>query len=83
MLIVNLVCSCRIYYLRLLEVIQMNESTKQILKSFDQLPESEKLQLAYEIIRRTVRLDLPPLTDEELILNAEEIFLELDKRESP
>lgn len=61
----------------------MNESTKQILKSFDQLPESEKLQLAYEIIRRTVRLDLPPLTDEELILNAEEIFLELDKRESP
>ncbi len=60
----------------------MNESAKQILKSFDQLPEAEKLQLAYEIIRRTVRLDLPNLTDEELILNAEEIFLELDKRES-
>ena len=60
----------------------MNESTKQILKSFDQLPEAEKRQLAYEIIRRTVRLDLPELTDEELILNAEEIFLELDKRES-
>ena len=60
----------------------MSRSIKEILDSFDQLPEIEKRELASEIIRRTVKLDLPSLTDEELIYNAEELFLELDKRES-
>jgi hypothetical protein len=60
----------------------MNVSVKQILDSFDQLLETEKRELASEIIRRTVKLDLPNLTDKDLILNAEELFLELDKRES-
>jgi len=60
----------------------MNTSVKQILDSFDQLPESEKRELASEILRRTVKLDFPSMTDEELVLSAEELFLELDKRET-
>jgi hypothetical protein len=55
---------------------------QHILDSFDLLPEPEKRQLAAEIICRTVKLDLPPLTDEEFVLAAEELFLELDRRES-
>jgi len=29
-----------------------------------------------------VNFDLPPLSDDELILSAEELFLELDRREA-
>jgi hypothetical protein len=60
----------------------MSTSIEQILNSFDHLPDSEKHKVASEIILRTIKLDLPPLADEELILNAETLFVELDQRES-
>ncbi|MEW6214870.1 MAG: hypothetical protein AB1478_06660 [Nitrospirota bacterium] len=60
----------------------MATSVKDILHSFELLPEDEKKELASEIIRRTAKFDLPPLTDEELISCADELFLELDRRES-
>ena len=56
--------------------------SQHILYSFESLPEAERREVAAEIIRRTINLDLPPLTDEELALNAEELFLDLDERES-
>lgn len=65
-----------------MEIVNMSTSAQNIIDSFEQLPESEKLQVASEIIRRTARLKLPPLSDEELTIVAEELFLELDKRES-
>jgi hypothetical protein len=46
------------------------------------LPEAEQRELAWEILRRTVNFDLPSLSDEELVLSAEELFLELDRREA-
>ena len=60
----------------------MSATVEEILDSFDHLPEAEKRELASEIIRRTVGFDLPSLTDEDLVLNAEGLFLELDQRES-
>jgi len=60
----------------------MSTSIEQILISFDHLPDSEKRKVDSEIILRTIKLDLPPLSDEELIFNAETLFLELDQRES-
>jgi len=60
----------------------MSTTVEEILDSFDHLSETEKRELASEIIRRTVELDLPSLKDEELVLNAEALFLELDQRES-
>ena len=60
----------------------MSATVEEILDSFDHLSESDKRELASEIIRRTIGFDLPPLTDEELVLNAEALFLELDQRES-
>lgn len=59
----------------------MSATVEEILDSFDHLSEGEKRGLASEIIRRTIGFDLPPLTDEELVLNAEALFLELDQRE--
>ena len=57
-------------------------SVQQIIESFEGLPESEKQKVAYEILRRSVYLEVPPLTDEELIATAEDLFLALDAIES-
>ena len=38
--------------------------------------------MACEILRRIRDVDFPPLSDEELVLNAEALFLELDRQEA-
>ena len=55
---------------------------EQILDSFDKLPDPEQLEVGVEILRRLVYFDFPPLTDEDLALNAEELFLVLDRQEA-
>ena len=60
----------------------MATPVQQILDSFSRLPETDKRFVAAEIIRRTMASDLPTFTDEELVLSAEELFLELDRREA-
>jgi hypothetical protein len=60
----------------------MTTQVRNILESFDMLPEPDKRELASEIIKRSQRLDSPPLTDEQLIGAVEESFLELDRREA-
>jgi len=60
----------------------MTKSVEQLLKSFEQLPEAEKRELASEIIKRSLELELPELSDETLLLAAEQTFLHLDKEES-
>ena len=55
---------------------------QQLLENFERLSEAEKRAVAAEIIRRTLMFDLPCLTDEELVLTADSLFLELDQRES-
>lgn len=54
---------------------------QEILNTFEKLPNTEQLQVAVEILRRLLNFDFPPLTDEDLTLNAEELFLELDQQE--
>ena len=58
----------------------MASSVQQLLHSFDLLPEAEQRELAREILRRTVNFDLPSRSDEELVLSAEALFLDLDCR---
>lgn len=61
----------------------MATSTSQhLLDSFDQLSEAEKQQVAIEILRRTLSLDVPLLSAEELTLSAEATFLSLDEEEA-
>lgn len=60
----------------------MTTSVQELLGMFDRLTESEQLDIAVEIFKRVLHLDFPPLSDEDLILNAEEIFLELDRQEA-
>lgn len=60
----------------------MNGTSQQLLESFEQLPESEKHQIAIEILRRTLSLEVPSLAEEELTLSAEALFLSLDREEA-
>jgi len=60
----------------------MTVSGKRILESFDELPETEKREVASAILRRALRFDTPPLTDEDLVAQADELFRELDTREA-
>ena len=60
----------------------MSTSAQNLIESFDRLPDDEKQKVASEILRRTINFDMPALSDEELVLSAEELFLELDRREA-
>ncbi len=60
----------------------MTTQVREILQSFDMLPEVDKRELSTEIIKRSLTLDEPPLTDEQLVDAAEELFLELDQNEA-
>ncbi len=52
---------------------------EELLNTFERLTDSERLDLVLEILKRTIYLDFPPLSDDDLVLNAEGIFIELDE----
>lgn len=60
----------------------MTTLAQEILRNFDQLPDTEQQKVALEILKRIVHSDFPPLEDQDLVLSAEEIFLSLDQQES-
>jgi len=60
----------------------MTAVVQELLNTFDRLTEPERLELALAILQRVINLEFPPLSDEDLVLNAEGLFLELDRQES-
>lgn len=60
----------------------MSTAVQELLKSFDRLPDAEKQEAAAEILRRSVDFEFSPLSDEELVASADELFVELDQREA-
>ncbi|MFN6568584.1 hypothetical protein [Dendronalium sp. ChiSLP03b] len=60
----------------------MTAVVQELLKTFDRLTDSERLEFTSEILKRVIHLDFPPLSNEDLVLNAEGLFLELGQRES-
>ncbi len=56
----------------------MTIQAQEILHSFDLLPDGDKREVAVEILRRELATDIPPLSDNDLVGIAEEIFLQLD-----
>jgi hypothetical protein len=57
-------------------------TSSQLLDAFDLLSAADKQLVTCEILRRMQDVDLPPLADEEMVLSAEALFLELDSREA-
>ena len=60
----------------------MGTPAENVIATFDQLPDAEKREVTAAILRRTLEVEFPPVSDDELVLNAEEIFSELDRREA-
>jgi len=60
----------------------MTVQAQDILRAFDLLPDNDKQEVAVELMRRARVVDTEPLSDEELIMSAETIFLSLDRREA-
>lgn len=59
----------------------MTGLVQELLNTFDHLTDSEQREIALEIFKRVTNSDFLPLSDDELVLNAEALFLELDQRE--
>lgn len=57
----------------------MNANAQQLLDRFDRLPHDDQREVAREILRRTADFEVPPLSDEQLIGQADELFLKLDQ----
>ncbi len=55
---------------------------EEVCSPLDFLSAAEQQAAACEILRRMQDINLPPLIGEELILSAEALFLELDRREA-
>ena len=59
----------------------MTANVRQLLNSFEQLPETDKREAFAEIVRRSLQIDFPPLEDAAFVECAEELFLRLDRQE--
>ena len=60
----------------------MTGEAENVLRSFELLPDADKREVASAIIRRSLDLDVPPLSDDDLVSAAEELFLKLDQEEA-
>lgn len=60
----------------------MTQSVEHLLRTFDHLADAEKREAVSEILRRVRGFMFHPVSDDELVLTAEETFLALDDREA-
>ena len=60
----------------------MTTTTQEIIERFSQLPISEKKIVVSVILRDALEVETPAISSDEFVLSAEELFLELDRREA-
>jgi hypothetical protein len=60
----------------------MTAQVQEILLSFERLDDEEKRELVSELLRRSPAINALPLSDEQLVSIAEELFLQLDRDEA-
>ncbi len=60
----------------------MTDAVRQLIEAFDTLSDAEKHQASAELLRRAAEATSPELPDQALVEAAEELFLELDRREA-
>ena len=59
----------------------MTKAARRLIENFETLPEDDKRVVTIEILRRSAVEEHTPLDEAELILAADQVFLELDRRE--
>jgi hypothetical protein len=59
----------------------MTRAAQKVLDTFETLPEKDKKEIAVEILRRASAESYGDLDDSALVLAADQVFLDLDRRE--
>lgn len=65
-----------------LEFNSMTAEAKHIVDDFQALPDTAKREVLAELVRISGRIDYPPVTDDELLSAANDVFLAYDERET-
>lgn len=60
----------------------MTEAARKLLDTFDTLQEADRQEVLREILRRAATAPHEAPSDRELIIAANEVFLDLDRREN-
>ena len=60
----------------------MTESAQHVISEFRALPEAERQEVAVAILRETLTVGYDAPDDDALILAADAVFLDLERRES-
>jgi hypothetical protein len=60
----------------------MTGDAKEVLQQFDRLSALDQREVAAAILRRLTSGEVPPLSDEELLGAADQLFLALDESEA-
>lgn len=60
----------------------MTQPAEKIIESFDALTDAEKREVLALLLRKAATLEQAPLTDDELLASADQVFLELDRNEA-
>ena len=60
----------------------MTNAAQQFLRSFKALPQTDQHDVLIQLLRMPIEANYATPSDEELVHAADEIFSELDKRES-
>ena len=60
----------------------ISSNVQHLLATFDQLSDIEKHEAMIEVLRRTPQSIVDPLDEEDLSQVADELFVELDRREA-
>lgn len=61
----------------------MSSAASEVLRSFRELGEREKREVAAEVVRWLRESESPELTEQELATVADELFLQYDADETP
>jgi hypothetical protein len=59
----------------------MTAEAKHIVEDFQALSDPAKREVLAELVRLSGRIDYPPVSEDELLVAANDVFLEYDKRE--
>jgi len=59
----------------------MTNAGRHIIEDFETLPDPEKREVLANLLRVSRSIELPEVSDEDLIAAANELFLDYDRRE--
>ncbi len=60
----------------------VTEGARHLLETFQSLPDLEKREVLAALLREAIQVPYPAPSDDELTAAADEVFLDLDRREA-